>query len=269
MNRIPATVGILTYNSGGSLERALKSVFEFAEVVVCDGGSTDDTLEIARTAGARIISQSLAFKNEDGTIRNFGAVRNQLLDVANFDWFFYIDSDEAISKEAVDEMRKIVALNKEPLIYKIPLQIFVAGKKILYSSNYPGYQYRFFNKKSGGKFMKEVHERIYFDKQEIGVLKNPWYVYMSENEAENYLLENYRYLKMFVKNCNQGLWKYLHKGFFLNLLNSLKVLVRAAKNYILHGFKNSMPVRCEWGRAQYNFLLAWHLGIKQLKKLFK
>ena len=56
--RINATVGILTFNSGKVLRRALESVSDFDDILLCDGGSTDDTLEIARAVGARVM-QSL------------------------------------------------------------------------------------------------------------------------------------------------------------------------------------------------------------------
>jgi len=55
--KIPASVGILTLNSGKTLRRALNSLTDFAEIIVCDGNSTDDTLEIAREYGAKIIRQ--------------------------------------------------------------------------------------------------------------------------------------------------------------------------------------------------------------------
>ena len=46
--KLPCTVAILTFNSGKSLKRALESVKDFEDILICDGGSTDDTVEIAR-----------------------------------------------------------------------------------------------------------------------------------------------------------------------------------------------------------------------------
>ena len=46
-NKILCTVAVLTKNSAETLARALESAKEFAEIIVCDGGSTDRTLDIA------------------------------------------------------------------------------------------------------------------------------------------------------------------------------------------------------------------------------
>ena len=43
MDRIPCTVGIITHNNEATIERALESVKEFAEIIVCDGASTEKT----------------------------------------------------------------------------------------------------------------------------------------------------------------------------------------------------------------------------------
>ena len=95
--RISATVGILTFNSEKTLERALESVKDFAEILICDGGSTDSTREIAARYGAKVIQQDARFKNADGRLRDWGGVRQQMLESASNEWFLYIDSDETIS----------------------------------------------------------------------------------------------------------------------------------------------------------------------------
>ena len=149
MGRIPATVGILTFNSAATLERALESVKDFAEIVVCDGGSTDETLEIARKYGAKIIEQSSQFKDENNRLIDFSGVRNQSLEAATYDWFFYIDSDESCSEGLHEEIRKVVVTDDPDDIYRIPTRIWIGDREILHSSNYPGYQTRLFNKKIG------------------------------------------------------------------------------------------------------------------------
>lgn len=48
--KIQATIAILTHNSADTLPHALRSVGEFAETIICDGNSTDETRELARAA---------------------------------------------------------------------------------------------------------------------------------------------------------------------------------------------------------------------------
>lgn len=50
------TVIVPTLNAGATLAAALASVAGAAEIIVSDGGSTDETLAIAEAAGARIVA---------------------------------------------------------------------------------------------------------------------------------------------------------------------------------------------------------------------
>ena len=108
MEKIPVTIGILTFNSVKTLARCLESVKDFKDILIADGGSTDDTLAIAGRYGARTITQSQVWK----PIVDFSLERNRLLDGAREDWFFYIDSDETVSPELAQAMRKAVELEE-------------------------------------------------------------------------------------------------------------------------------------------------------------
>lgn len=156
--KISCTVGVLTRNSGKSLCAALESVKDFAEIIICDGGSTDDTLEIARAFGARIIAQDPAFLDESGYIQNFSGVRNQLFHAAAHDWFFYVDSDEYASPELVASIRRIIETRKSGA-FNIFRRYVLSGREVTCSISYPNRSMRFFSKKSVIGFRKIVHER--------------------------------------------------------------------------------------------------------------
>jgi len=97
--RIQCSVGILTLNSETTIKAVLESVRNFAEIIICDGGSTDETLSLARAYGAKVIVQAPEFK-EGNKIIDFSGVRDQTLAVARNPWFFYLDSDaELVSKQ--------------------------------------------------------------------------------------------------------------------------------------------------------------------------
>ena len=59
------------------------------EIVVYDTGSTDDTVTIARTAGARVIQ---GYWDND-----FARARNAALDLTRADWILVIDADERLT----------------------------------------------------------------------------------------------------------------------------------------------------------------------------
>ena len=144
--KIPVSVGVLTFNSGKVLERCLESVKDFGQIIICDGGSTDDTLAIAKRFGATIIEQSDQFKNPNNTIADFSGVRNQMLDCSKFDWFLFVDSDEYLSEESRDEIAEIVTdANTTHGAYWLPRKRVYEDKVVECTTTYPSYQMRFLN----------------------------------------------------------------------------------------------------------------------------
>ncbi|MBI5405871.1 glycosyltransferase family 2 protein [Candidatus Kaiserbacteria bacterium] len=158
-DKIPCTVAILTRNNAATVPRCLDSVRDFAEIIVCDGGSTDGTLEIARAAGARILNQDKAHQDDQGRIIDFAGVRNQTLAAASYDWFFYLDSDEYIDSGLVEEIRNIIASSAIGA-YFVPRLYVVDGAIVRCASTYPNQQMRFFSRTVATQFKKSIHERI-------------------------------------------------------------------------------------------------------------
>src|SRR4051812_27338145 len=108
MGKIPSTVTVLTKNSAKTLEKALESVKDFDEVIICDGGSSDETLAIARKYDAQVISQDPGFLDQKGKIYDYSGVRNQTLKAAKHNWILWLDSDEYCEPDFIDEIRKII-----------------------------------------------------------------------------------------------------------------------------------------------------------------
>ncbi len=249
---IQCTVGILTFNSGATLRRALDSVKDFDDILICDGGSTDDTLAIAREFGARVIPQNPAYQQPDGSLKDYGGVRNQCLDAARYDWFLYIDSDEAVSPGLREEIRSICRRPAGHLVYRVPQIMIMDGMWIRYSSFYPAYQHRFFNRTSGARFGKPVHERIYFDREKIsiGTLKYPWHTFRSREEWIHYFSRMRKYRDKEIEAVkDQTAGHYLRWTVWGNIRIAGGVCIKALYTYFRHGFKETLPVRGELGRV--------------------
>lgn len=101
-DRIPITVVIATLNEAHRLGAALEAVCWADEVIVADAGSTDATPEIARSAGARVLTVA------DSTI---GAQRNAAIAAARNPWILALDADEIVTPEL---KASLVRLAKEP-----------------------------------------------------------------------------------------------------------------------------------------------------------
>jgi glycosyltransferase involved in cell wall biosynthesis len=260
MEKIKATVGVLTFNSDKTLARALESVKEFDDIVICDGGSMDNTLELAHAYSARIIAQDERFKNPDNTLRDYSGVRNQLLDAARHEWFLYIDSDEMVDRFLPEEIRRIVQDPHPPhLVYNLSPRIVLGGRVIEHSSNYPGWQTRFFNLKTGARFRKAIHERITWDLEAypVGYLKNHWHYFIS---PEDHTKKSGKYALMDAR-------QYETKSFFRflelacrKLFTICKVAFKALFNSLIHP-RTSMPIVYEWRRIAYQANLLRYLTL--------
>lgn len=267
MEKIKATVCILTFNSAATLRRALDTVRDFDEVLINDGGSTDATLAIAAEYGCRVIAQDMRHKNPDNTLKHIGGLRNQMIDAAKYDWVFILDSDEEIPHELSEEIRGAVQ-KREPLVYRVPMRMFIGAQQIVYSSNYPGYQYRFFNRRSGARFVRPVHNRVEFKPQAIGTLKHPWHVFWDEKDVTEYNERAFRYIALEVDSVS-GLTK---RDFLLRFIpwhtrTIAAVIIKTIRDRLLHPFSRSaMPLKIEFGRVRYQVRLMWEVGKKVFRK---
>lgn len=157
--KIPCTVEILTHNSGKTLRRALESVKDFAEIIVIDGKSSDDTLAIAHDYGARVIPQDSDYLAADGSVIDFAGVRNQGLVAATQPWFFFLDSDEYMSAPLIEQVQSTIGERSEGA-YWIVRKYMVSGIEIACAASYPNRSMRLFARGSADRFIKHIHERI-------------------------------------------------------------------------------------------------------------
>ncbi len=157
--KIECSVGILTFNNAEILSATLESVKDFAQIIICDGGSTDSTIDIAKEFDCTIILQDKKFKREDGKIKDFAGVRNQMLDTANYKWFFCLDSDEILVPELVTEIKEIVQVNK-PTAFWVPRKYVIDEKIVDCATTYPSRQMRLFHLDAVNRYIKTIHERI-------------------------------------------------------------------------------------------------------------
>ncbi|UCG61972.1 MAG: tetratricopeptide repeat protein [Candidatus Zixiibacteriota bacterium] len=95
------SVCMIVKNEEKLLPGCLESVRDWVdEIVIVDTGSTDRTVEIAESFGARIFHQLW-----EG---NFSKHRNYSLEQATCDWVFIIDADERFVQEDIAEIRRLI-----------------------------------------------------------------------------------------------------------------------------------------------------------------
>lgn len=99
------SVAIITKNAARHLAACLQSVRFADQIVVVDSGSTDDTVTIAREAGADVVETDWP---------GFGPQKNRALALCHHRWVLSIDADESLSVELAREIRAVVAAQPTP-----------------------------------------------------------------------------------------------------------------------------------------------------------
>lgn len=135
---------ILTKNNERTIQRCLDSVKELDEVLILDTGSTDSTLDIAKTY-CNVHIHSTPFTG-------FGSLRNKASELARNDWILALDADEVLT-----------ALPNElqpTCIYSFPFHNYFNGKWIKWCGWYPDRHMRLYNKTTTRFSGDKVHEKI-------------------------------------------------------------------------------------------------------------
>jgi len=157
------SVTILTKNSEKYLTQVLNSVKSFEEVLIYDNGSTDHTLTIAATfSNVTII---------EGTFDGFGETHNKASNEAKHDWILSIDSDEVVSCDMTEEIKKIKL--DLSYVYSFPRHNYFNNKFIKWCGWYPDVQYRLYNKTKTTFSSAKVHEAIIITNLKVIKLKSP------------------------------------------------------------------------------------------------
>jgi len=130
------SVVIHTFNSEKTLEKALDSVKDFDEIIVCDMYSEDDTLSIAQKHNCRIIMHERC-----GIVE---PARNSAIQSASHEWVLVVDSDEIVSNDLKYILYAITNQKNPAEAYGIPRKNYFMGRFM--HAGYPDYQIRFFKK---------------------------------------------------------------------------------------------------------------------------
>lgn len=93
------TLAVITLNEVDRLEACLSSVPFADEILVVDSGSSDGTVELARSLGARVVQTDWP-----GHV----AQKNRALDLATGDWVLSLDADERLSPEAAEAVASVL-----------------------------------------------------------------------------------------------------------------------------------------------------------------
>jgi glycosyltransferase involved in cell wall biosynthesis len=143
---VTLSVVLITQNEEHNLPRTLESVMPLVrdgkgEIIVVDSGSTDRTVEIAQSYGARVFVEKW---------KGFAAQKNSAMDKASMDWVLQLDADEQLEPELAAEMEAALNENSSIRGFWIPRKNFFLGRWMKHGGFYPDPKLRLVRRGAGG-----------------------------------------------------------------------------------------------------------------------
>lgn len=155
------SVVVLTQNSVQTLNDSLESVKAADEIIVVDGGSSDETVKIAKKYTDKIYTHELT---------SFADQRNWAAKKVTGDWLLFLDADEQISPNL---WREIKESDKKPhAAWQFKRKNIFFNHWMRFSGYWPDYQKRLFKVADFKGVVGAVHEQYLFNGT-LGTMTNP------------------------------------------------------------------------------------------------
>lgn len=141
---------IIARNEQEYIASCLESVIDTVdEIILVDTGSTDHTVEIARSLGAKIIHEPWH--------DHFARARNRSLEEASGDWILVLDADERLAPESRPHIRQAI-LETTAHAVNVLIKNFLVSDPLF--GAWTSRAVRLFRNDPGIRFEGRVHERI-------------------------------------------------------------------------------------------------------------
>jgi len=157
--RVALSVVVITQNEERNLPRTLESVMPLVrdgqgEIIVVDSGSTDRTVEIAQSYGAKVFVEAW---------KGFAAQKNSAIDKASMDWVLQLDADEQLEPGLAAEMEAALKAGSDMRGFWIARKNFFLGRWIRHGGFYPDLKLRLVRRGAGRFEEYGAHPTIRID----------------------------------------------------------------------------------------------------------
>jgi len=150
----PLSVTIIAQNEERTVAAVLAAVNDIAdEIVFLDSGSTDRTVEIAKSFGVRFYHQDWL---------GYAEQKNKAIDLASGLWILSLDADEVLTPTLVAEIRSLMqrGVPDDVAGFTIPRVLYIGDSPVRGGGFYPDAQLRLIRKGRGHFQPRVVHESI-------------------------------------------------------------------------------------------------------------
>jgi glycosyltransferase involved in cell wall biosynthesis len=249
--RVILSVVIITYNEEANIGSTLASVQSLVadgkgEVIVVDSGSTDRTVEIAKSFGANVFVEQW---------KGYAAQKNSAIDKAEGDWILSLDADEelglglageidgamhgrlgvdATERDSLGVIEEVMAMEEAqardeaafPVGFAIPRKNFFLGRWIKHGGFWPDPKLRLFCRSAARFEERLVHEDAELIEGKSGRLQHPL-LHHSYPTLSDYIDHMNRYSSL-------GAEMAVAKG--VSAFNLLNIVVRPLATFIYNYF---------------------------------
>jgi len=203
---VKLSVVVITHNEEANIARTLASVQALVsegkgEIIVVDSGSTDRTVEIAKSFGAKVFAEEW---------KGFAAQKNSAIDKATGDWILSLDADEEVERDLAALIVYATSERsphpKQELLtamgvtiprddargYLVERRNMFLGRWITHGGYWPDPKLRLFRRGSGRFEDRKVHEDVCVD-GETGRLRSGALIHHSYPTLSDYIEHMNRY----------------------------------------------------------------------------
>ena len=243
----PVSVLIITYNEEANIARCLESVRWASEVFVVDSFSTDRTVEIAKSLGAKVYLHPF---------ESYAKQWNWAFDNLPFshEWALVVDADELIPRALAEEIGRVLRQPKNAMDgFYLNREFFFLGRSLRHGGLYPNWHLRLVKRQQARYEVRPINPHIVVNGP-TGSLKEPFehrdnrpvsawierHNAYSDLEAEEYFSERFR--GGYEASIPARLWgtqPERKRWIKLHVWNRLPLLVRPFlfffRNYFLKG----------------------------------
>jgi len=179
---LPLSLVVITRDAAESLAECLASAPFASDIVVVDSGSRDDTVEIARRSGARVLVEAW---------RGFGPQKNFAVAAAKHDWVLCLDADERATPELEASIRSAFAAGPPSAAYAFARRNRFLGRWLAHGEGYPDWNLRLFDRRRARWSDDPVHEHVVADAPVVRLGGD--LLHASAESIEDYVAKQNRY----------------------------------------------------------------------------
>ncbi len=135
------TGNIITLNESHNIQECIQSLQSVCdEIIVVDSLSSDDTISLSKSMGAKVVSQRYL---------GDGPQKNVVCDHATNNWILSIDADERLDDILIESIKQL-SLDDEVDAYAFKRKNYIGNRWIKQCGWYPDYNIRLYHKSRAG-----------------------------------------------------------------------------------------------------------------------